>query len=137
MKFYCCGSLRLSIYTFNDLTNSYVIIQFEGKEINELLNKLLKGNVDELKNEVEGILNCKVKSLSLASGEMIYEGTKLPMAYLRIELDNSEQYSLEVYSESATVITNMNLSETYSRVIKLMRAFIPGVRIPKSRVLAF
>jgi len=129
--------LRLSIYTFNDLTNSYAIIQFEGKEINELLNKLISSGIDELKDEVEKVLNCRVKSLSLANGEMLYEGSKLPMAYLRIELDNSEQYSLEVYGESATVITNMNLSETYSKVIKLMRAFIPGVRIPKSRVLAF
>ena len=108
---------------------SYAIVQFEGNEIG-ILNKTLSNyDVTKLKSIIEEVLHVKVKSISLAKGRILYEDDLMPLTYLRIELDNNDQYTFEIYEESAYIVTNTNVKTSYEVLTKLIMRIAPGVKI--------
>ncbi|HDN76058.1 MAG TPA: hypothetical protein ENG05_02900 [Acidilobales archaeon] len=127
--------MRISIYSFNDLMRSYVILQFENGEVG-VLNNVMRGySVKDLRRVIEEALSAKVKSLSLAYGTMLYEDSEMSLTYMRIELDNNDQYTLEIYDESAYVITNVDIKTTYEVLTKLISKLAPMVKVRRSSSL--
>jgi len=54
---------------------------------------------------------------------------------MRIELDNNDQYTLEIYDESAYVITNVDIKTTYEVLTKLISKLAPMVKVRRSSSL--
>ncbi len=114
---------------------SYVILQFENGEVG-VLNNVMRGySVKDLRRVIEEALSAKVKSLSLAYGTMLYEDSEMSLTYMRIELDNNDQYTLEIYDESAYVITNVDIKTTYEVLTKLISKLAPMVKVRRSSSL--
>jgi len=114
---------------------SYVILQFENGEVG-VLNNVMRGySVKDLRRVIEEALSAKVKSLSLAYGTMLYEDSEMSLTYIRIELDNNDQYTLEIYDESAYVITNVDIKTTYEVLTKLISKLAPMVKVRRSSSL--
>ncbi|OYT51579.1 MAG: hypothetical protein B6U73_01785 [Desulfurococcales archaeon ex4484_204] len=127
--------MRLSIYSFNDLSRSYGIIQFEGSESGGLLNALRSLGLRGVRKVVSEVLGCNVKSLSLAFGDMFYEDRRYVMAYLKVELNDGETYLIEVYEDSASVISTEDALATRNVLINLISRLVPGVKLPKSFIV--
>ena len=114
---------------------SYLILQFENGEVG-VLNNVMRGySVKDLRRVIEEALSAKVKSLSLAYGTMLYEDSEMSLTYMRIELDNNDQYTLEIYDESAYVITNVDIKTTYEVLTKLISKLAPMVKVRRSSSL--
>ena len=127
--------LRLSIYTFNDLTWSFAIVQFERDEKCKLRYTLSRYGLGNLRKHIEDVFNVKVKSITLAQGEISYEDTTMPITYLRIELENYDQYLFEIYDESAYVMVNKDAKSAYEDIRRFVKSFIPNISMPKSLLI--
>jgi len=115
------GILKVSIYEFNDLTVTHAIIQFEGDEVGKLL-KVLRGlDAHRLRRLVEDAFGREVFDLCLALGMLIHKDVNpLDTAYLRVEFDDGSYYTLEVYEESARLVSNSRLKQVYDFIKTLM-----------------
>ena len=129
--------MKLSLYSFEDLERCYGILQFEKQEEGLLLEKLSNLDVSALKSILEKCLLAKVKGISIAKGKLYYEEQELDMVYLRVDLDDNREYSMEVYRESAMVISNSSSNDTLSDLTSLVKALVPGIRFPRTTLLGF
>lgn len=125
--------MRLSIFSFPDLVVSYGILQFEVGE--DPSARILAMSEEELKGVVESALSSKAVAVSVASGVHVYRGTQLKLTYLRVELEDGRELSVELYGESARTYSNTNAEEHYEAVVSLMRALVPELRLPRSRLV--
>ena len=89
-----------------------------------MIDKLSSLNTREVKEIFEKLCKCKVKSVSLSTGEMLYDESKYRMVYLRVEFDEGGEMMFEIYDDSMTIITNMSMLETYTIANELLRLFI-------------
>lgn len=125
--------MRLSIFSFPDLVVSYGILQFEVGE--DPSARILAMSEEELKEVVESALSSKAVAVSVASGVHVYRGTQLKLTYLRVELEDGRELSVELYGESARTYSNTNAEEHYQAIVSLMRALVPELRLPRSRLV--
>uniref|UniRef100_A0A7J3X8L2 DUF1795 domain-containing protein n=1 Tax=Thermofilum pendens TaxID=2269 RepID=A0A7J3X8L2_THEPE len=125
--------MRLSIFSFPDLVVSYGILQFEVGE--DPSARILAMSEEELKGVVESALSSKAVAVSVASGVHVYRGTQLKLTYLRVELEDGREFSLELYGESARTYSNTNAEEHYQAIVSLMKAIVPELRLPRSRLV--
>ena len=125
--------MRLSIFSFPDLVVSYGILQFEVGE--DPSARILAMSEEELKGVVESALSSKAVAVSVASGVHVYRGTQLKLTYLRVELEDGRELSVELYGESARTYSNTNAEEHYEAVVSLMRALVPELRLPRFRLV--
>lgn len=130
--------MRLSIYHFPDLPRSYAVLQFEGDEVGKVVEALASlGGASVLGDLIGKVFSCSVRSVSLASGELIYRGRPLKMVYLRFELEDDREYVLEVYEESAMINSNTDAMEALKDIKALMKAVYPDLRERGPTMLAF
>ncbi len=130
-------TLKLSIYTFNDLKRCYGIVQFGGKEVGKFREKVGNMEIAEAKKHVENALNVKIRSFSLAQGKLLYGNQMLEMVYLRIETDDNDEYFFEVYDESMYASSNTDVMTLYRKVISMAKYFIGDIELPKSKLIGF
>lgn len=88
------------------------------------MNKLASLDVRKAKEIFEKICECEIKSISLSKGVMLYDNEEYRMVYLRVELEEGGEIVFEIYEESMTVISNMDIAETYTAAQDLMKYFI-------------
>ncbi len=130
--------MRLSIYHFPNLPRSYAVLQFEGEEVGKVVKALAGlGGASEAGELISKALSCRVRSVSLASGELIYRGMPLKMVYLRFELEDDREYVLEVYEESAMINSNTDAMEALRDIKALMKTVYPSLRERGPTMLAF
>ncbi len=129
--------MRLSIYSFNDLIGSYGIIQFEEGEIGSIYKRVLETSIDGLKNLIESVFKEEVRGISRASGKLVYRSREVDMVYVRIELDDNREYSLEIYRESTMVRSNTSLKETLRDIVMLFKTMEPSLKLRRSLTIAF
>lgn len=127
--------LKLSIYTFNDLTYSVAIIQFDGDEGARLFKKLHALSNNDLIDSIKGSWGSDIKSLSMAKGTLVYEGRPLDMFYLRVELHDGSMYIFEIYRDSMMVISNTDLLDLKDRIISMVKGLIGRIKLPKGKML--
>jgi len=89
-----------------------------------LVDKLSLLNTREVKEIFEKLCKCRVKSVSLSTGKMLYNENEYRMVYLRVEFDEGGEVMFEIYDDSMTIITNMGMLETYTIANELLRLFI-------------
>ncbi len=82
-----------------------------------------KLGIHEAKRVFEKIHGVKVKSISLSTGEMMYDNEVYDMAYARVEYDDGSELVLEVYRDSMTVISNTSIADTYTIIQELLSFF--------------
>lgn len=129
--------MKLSLYSFEDLKRCYGIIQFEKQEEGLVLRRLGEMSVGALKKVLEDSLLSRVKGVSIATGRLYYENQELEMVYLRVDLDDNREYTLEVYKESAMVVSNTSSTDTLRDLVKFVKALVPEVRLPKTTLIGF
>jgi len=125
--------VKLSIFSFPDLVVSYGILQFEGGE--DPSRRILAMSEEELREAVESALGSRAVAVSVASGVHVYRETQLKLTYLRVELEDGREFSVELYGESARTYSNTDAEEHYKAIVSLMKALIPDLRLPRSRLI--
>ena len=125
--------MKLSIFSFPDLVVSYGILQFEGGE--DPSRRILAMGEEELRGAVESALGSRAVAVSVASGVHVYRETQLKLTYLRVELEDGRELSVELYGESARTYSNTDAEEHYKVIVSLMKALIPDLRLPRSRLI--
>lgn len=125
--------MKLSVFSFPDLTVSYGILQFdEGEDPSSKVHEL---GEEGLKPLIEASLNAKVTALSVARGLHAYGAAKLSLTYLRVELEDGREYAFEIYGDSARSYSNTDAEDHYGAIVTLMKALIPELRLPRLRVI--
>jgi len=125
--------VKLSVFSVGDGTYSYGVVEFEEGE--SVLEEVAKSSPTALKEELGRKLGSPLTSLSLASGAMDYRGELLPMVYIRAELEDGSDFSLEIYPTSARSLSNTGAEEHFNTLVKLLDALKPGLKLPKARVI--
>ncbi len=131
------GVVKISVYSFTDLSRSYSIVQFEGDEIGRVLEKIIDMDTSLLKQLIEHAWGDSIRGLSIARGKLYYRDQELDMVYLRIELEENKQYIMEIYRESAMVISNTKTLEALSDIKKFMKTIEPGILDRKTMFIGF
>ncbi|QOJ79157.1 hypothetical protein IG193_01465 [Infirmifilum lucidum] len=125
--------MKLSIFSVGDVVYSYGVIEFEGGE--DFLGEILKREPSQLKEELEKKLNTAFTSFGFARGGLDYKGNEMPLVYLRVELEDGSDFSLEIYPGSARSFSNTDAEEHYNTVVKLLTAIQPGLKLPRARLI--
>ncbi|MEM4761343.1 MAG: hypothetical protein QW230_00010 [Thermofilum sp.] len=129
----CETAVKLSVFSFPDLTVSYGILQFDAGE--DPSSKVHELSEEGLKPLIESSLKAKVTALSVAKGLHVYGAVKLSLTYLRVELEDGREYAFEIYGDSARSYSNTGAEDHYEVIVTLMRALVPGLKLPRLRVV--
>ncbi len=129
--------MRLSGYGFTDMKLTYFVVQFEGSEIGEFIARVRELGVEGIKKLAREVFKRDVSAVSLAFGTHDFKGEVLDLCYLRVELDDGTEYTLEIYRESLRLVSNDELMETRERFIELARKLVPSIRLPKHMMFGF
>ncbi|ADI31974.1 hypothetical protein [Staphylothermus hellenicus] len=127
--------MRLSVYGLDGFTLG--IIQFLDEEKGVVIDKLRNIDINKLKDLVSEALGSELKSLGLAFGKLKYEDQIMDMAYLHISTMDSDEYFLEIYRESGTVITNTSVAIAYEKIMQLLKKIYPGIKVSRPRLIGF
>lgn len=125
--------MKLSVFSFPDLTVSYGILQFDAGE--DPSSRVQELGEEGLKPLVESSLSVRVTALSIAKGLHVYGAAKLSLTYLRVELEDGREYSFEIYEDSARSYSNTGAEDHYEAIVSLMKALVPGLRLPRLRIV--
>ncbi len=125
--------MKLSVFSVGDIAYSYGVIEFEGEE--DLLGAVASKEPSQLKEELERGLGIAITSFGFARGSLDYKGNVMPLVYLRVELEDGSDFSLEIYPGSARSFSNTDAEEHYTTVVKLLTAIQPGLKLPRARLI--